>query len=99
LKSGELTPEIRQMIYARIRKDLEPECYEILDELTLVMVVGEGMRHTVGLAARATRALADAKLNIEMMNQGASEISMMFGIKDRQTKKAVKALYEEFFRE
>lgn len=99
LKSGELTPEIRQMIDARIRKDLEPECYEILDELTLVMVVGEGMRHTVGLAARATRALADAKINIEMMNQGASEISMMFGIKDRQTKKAVKALYEEFFRE
>jgi len=99
LKTSELTPDIRQMIDRRIQLDLAPDCYEIHDGLALVMVVGEGMRHTVGLAARATKALAEAKINIEMMNQGASEISMMFGIKDSAAKKAVKALYEEFFKE
>jgi aspartate kinase len=67
------------------------------NELALIMVVGEGMRYTVGLARRATAALADAGVNIEMMNQGASEISMMFGVKDSDRKKAVKALYEAFF--
>jgi aspartate kinase len=59
--------------------------------------VGEGMRHNVGTTARASKALAHAGVNIEMINQGSSEVSMMFGIKEVQEKRAVQALYEEFF--
>jgi aspartate kinase len=47
--------------------------------------------------ARASKALAKAKVNIEMINQGSSEVSMMFGVKEVEEKKAVQALYEEFF--
>jgi aspartate kinase len=36
-------------------------------------------------------------VNIEMMNQGSSEISMMFGVKDVDRKHALRALYHEFF--
>ena len=61
------------------------------------MVVGEGMRFTIGLAARATGALAKAGVNIEMINQGSSEISMMFGVKDDERYRAMRALYDEFF--
>jgi hypothetical protein len=57
-----------------------PEAVE--RDLALIMVVGEGMRYGVGLAAKATAALAQAGVNIEMMNQGSSEISMMFGVKN-----------------
>ena len=32
-----------------------------------------------------------------MMNQGSSEISMMFGVKAVDRKKAVQALYQAFF--
>ena len=39
-------------------------------------------------AAMATRALADAGVNIEMMNQGSSEISMMFGVKAADRERA-----------
>jgi aspartate kinase len=41
--------------------------------------------------------LAEANINIEMINQGSSETSMMFGVKETVEKKAVRALYEEFF--
>jgi aspartate kinase len=61
------------------------------------MLVGEGMRQEVGTAARASKALAEANINIEMINQGSSETSMMFGVKETVEKKAVRALYEEFF--
>jgi aspartate kinase len=64
--------------------------------LALVMLVGEGMRFTVGLAARATQAIAQAGVNIEMMNQGSSEISMMFGVKAEDCAKAVRSLYAAF---
>ena len=36
-------------------------------------------------------------MNIEMMNQGASEISMMFGVKAADRQEAVRALYRAFF--
>jgi aspartate kinase len=65
-------------------------------ELALVMIVGEGMSHTLGVAGRATMALGKAEINIEMINQGSSEISMMFGVKECDRERAVRALYKEF---
>jgi len=62
-----------------------------------VMVVGEGMRSTVGLAARAAAAFDRAHVNIEMINQGSSEVSMMFGVKEHDVAAAVRSLYREFF--
>jgi aspartate kinase len=55
------------------------------------------MHYTVGVAARATTALSQAGVNLEMLNQGSSEISMMFGVKAVERKKAVQALYKAFF--
>ena len=65
--------------------------------LALIMIVGEGLHCAVGAAARATAALAIAEVNIEMMNQGSSEISMMFGVKAVDRYKAVQSLHEAFF--
>jgi len=84
-------------IVARIKTELGTNDVEVERGLALIMIVGEGMRYAVGLAARATRALADAGVNIEMMNQGSSEISMMFGVKAVDRLRAVGSLYKAFF--
>ena len=97
LRDHQFTPEKERHVVGRIRKELAADDVEVERGLALLMVVGEGMSHTVGLAARATRALAEAAVNIEMMNQGSSEISMMFGVKADDRKRAVKALYRAFF--
>ena len=57
------------------------------------------MRHHVGLTARAAAAFALSQVNIEMINQGSSEVSMMFGVQERDMDAAVAALYEQFFGE
>jgi aspartate kinase len=84
-------------VIERIKKELKADDISVERGLALVMIVGEGMHYAVGVAAKATRALADAGVNIEMMNQGSSEISMMFGVKAEQRECAVKALYNAFF--
>jgi len=61
------------------------------------MVVGEGMNSTVGIAAKATEAFARAEVNLEMINQGSSEVSMMFGVKADALDRAVQALYNTYF--
>ena len=65
---------------------MNPDAINVEHGLALLMVVGEGMRYSVGMAAQATHALAEAGVNIEMVNQGASEISMMFAVKAEDRK-------------
>jgi aspartate kinase len=84
-------------VVGRIRSELQVADVEVERGLALIMIVGEGMRYAVGEAARATRAMAEAGVNIEMMNQGSSEISMMFGVKARDRDRALRSLYREFF--
>lgn len=85
-----------QRVVDRIKGELQVDDVEVERDLSLIMIVGAGMRHTVGIAARATGALAGAGVNIEMINQGSSEISMMFGVKTNDSAGAVRALYGEF---
>jgi len=97
LRQGQMDENLEEKITERIMTELHADEVIIEHDLVLIMVVGEGMRHNVGTTARASKALADAGVNIEMINQGSSEVSMMFGVKEPQEKRAVQALYNEFF--
>lgn len=99
LQESGFTPAVESHVVQRIRQELSVDDVDVERGLAIVMIVGEGMRYAVGLAARASVALAGAGVNIEMMNQGSSEISMMFGVKADDREKAVRALYDAFFRE
>ncbi|MDA0576796.1 MAG: aspartate kinase [Verrucomicrobia bacterium] len=97
IKEAGLTIPAEKRVLERLQAELQVDDASIERGLALVMIVGEGMRFNVGMAARVTRALADAGVNIEMMNQGASEISMMFGVKATQRQQAVNSLYRALF--
>lgn len=97
LRQDQLSGTMEKQIVARIKEELQAEKIKVQHDLSLIMMVGEGMRESVGTAARASTALARAGVNIEMINQGSSEVSMMFGVKVKDEKKAVQSLYEEFF--
>ena len=97
IREENLSVQKEKRVIEQIRQTLAPEDVFVERNLALIMVVGEGMRHTVGIASRATSALAGAEVNIEMINQGSNEVSMMFGIKSGDMELAVQALYAEFF--
>jgi len=97
LDESVFTAEIEACVLERIRREFQPDSVLVDRGLSLVMIVGEGMHYTVGMAAKATQAFAGAGVNIEMMNQGSSEISMMFGVKSEDCGKAVRSLYKAFF--
>jgi aspartate kinase len=92
LHRAALNPKKEAQILDRIRQELRTDDVTIEHGLALIMIVGEGMRYAVGMAAKACSALAFAGINIEMMNQGSSEISIMFGVKEADRKAAVEAL-------
>jgi len=97
VREKELPPETEKHLVSRITRELGADRVSVKRGLALVMIVGEGMHCTVGLASKATRAVADAGVNIEMINQGSSEISLMFGIETADSTRAVVALHQAFF--
>ncbi len=64
------------------------------ESIAKVSIVGIGMRSHSGIAARMFRALADKKINIEMIS--TSEIKISCVIEKRHAETALKALHDEF---
>ncbi|MDT3959690.1 aspartate kinase, partial [Staphylococcus kloosii] len=93
MRSKEIENKEEQVL-SDIRKHCDVDELSVEHDLAILMIVGEGMHRIVGTASRITHALAEANINLRMMNQGASEISIMFGIDVADADKAVKATYE-----
>ncbi len=93
------TPEVEGRVRDHIMRELKPDNLQIERGTALIMIVGEGLYYTPGMAAHATLALFREGISLDMMNQGSSEISMMFGIQSSQRENAVRALYHAFFKD
>ncbi|PYI55254.1 aspartate kinase [Paenibacillus flagellatus] len=99
LKESTFTPDVEERVLNRIREELQPDKLLVRRGIALIMIVGDGMTQQIGIAKRATGALADSSVNLEMINQGASENSIMFGIRKDDLNKAIVALHNVFFHE
>jgi aspartate kinase len=54
------------------------------------------MSHRIGIAARLFTALAEADLNVRVIDQGASEINIIVGVEADDLERAVQAIYRAF---
>jgi aspartate kinase len=97
LDQSQLKPETVNSVIRAFDEKLAPDELKTEFGIALVSVVGEGLAHKIGVMAQAAGALSRAGVNIKMVNQGSSEISIIFGIDAADEKKAVNALYNEFF--
>ena len=91
------SPEHLAGILATIQDKLNPDSIHVEDDLCIFAIVGEAMRENVGVAAAASRTFADNHINIRMISQGASEISMLFMIKAEDEDIALQGLYQAYF--
>jgi aspartate kinase len=66
------------------------------DKQAIVCLVGENIRGRAGIAARCFTALAEAGINVRLISQGASEISLSFVIQENETAEAVRRLHASF---
>ena len=97
IRGDRFDPMVEKKVVGRIKRELSPDSVIVTHDYVVLMVVGEGMCYSAGMLAKATTALAAAGINISMVNQGASEISFMIGIKSADRDRAVRALYETFY--
>ncbi len=86
----------REKVLSSMNRMVRPDSISVEDGLALIAVVGRGMVKARGTAARVFDAISGAGVNIRMIDQGSSEISIIVGIEEHDFDKALKAIYAEF---
>ncbi len=77
-------------------KQLSPDHMEVFEDISLIATVGCGMSSRPGVSAKLFTALAEANVNIRMIDQGSSEMNIIVGVKNSDFNAAIKAIYQAF---
>ncbi len=83
----------RDEILRELKNELSPDFITIEKNLAVIAVVGEGMVSARGTAAKVFSALAEAGVNIRMIDQGSDELNIIIGVDEADYEKSLKALY------
>lgn len=85
-----------QGVVSAIYRLAKPDAIDIEADLALIAVVGRSMRSQKGTAATVFKALAEADINIKMIDQGSSEQNIIIGVANRDFEDAIRAIYANF---
>jgi aspartokinase/homoserine dehydrogenase 1 len=66
------------------------------NDISIVAIVGEGMRGTRGIAGKTFTAVAQAGVNIVAIAQGSSELNISLVVERQEVRKAVQAVHDAF---
>ena len=85
-----------QQVLSRISHLVNPDMLEVESGLALIAVVGRSMKSQTGTAARVFSALARARINVRMIDQGASELNIIVGVLNEDFERAIRSIYNAF---
>lgn len=83
-------------ILEEINRKLQPDTIDVYNDMALVATVGYGMSRRPGVSAKLFGALADAGVNIRMIDQGSSEMNIIVGVENKDLNTTIKAIYNAF---
>jgi aspartokinase/homoserine dehydrogenase 1 len=97
-------PEVAQLAKKQIEKEFALEMKvrqadEVIveDDLSILAIVGEKMRHTPGISGRLFSALGDKRINVVAIAQGSSELNISVVVARKDEVRALRAVHEAFF--
>lgn len=88
--------DCREALVRDICKEVNPDSVSVEDGLSLIAVVGRHMINNVGTAARVFSSIANAKINIRLIDQGLSENNIILGVGEADFERALRRIYNEF---
>ena len=87
-----------ERILEGIKDETEPDVIRVMENVALIATVGHGMSSSIGTSARLFKAMAEANVNVKMIDQGSSELNIIVGVKNEDCEKCISAIYHEFFK-
>ncbi|OOF70230.1 bifunctional aspartate kinase/homoserine dehydrogenase I [Rodentibacter caecimuris] len=97
VKTADIAKTVLENEFEQELKTKDLESIEVIKDLSIVSVVGDGMRQAKGIAARFFSALAQANISIIAIAQGSSERSISAVVPQNKAIEAVKATHQALF--
>ena len=92
---GRGVKELRNEFEVDIAKKIVDDI-KLQENVSIVAVVGEGMKGMRGIAGKTFTAVADANVNIVAIAQGSSELNISLVVEQAEVHKAVQAIHDAF---
>lgn len=81
----------------RLTSEFNLDSVEVDHGHAVVGIVGSFVMQTPAIIAEGTKALVDAGINLNFLNYGSSDTSILLGVADSKAQDAVKCLYQALF--
>jgi len=93
-ESAEAVISALQAVFADEIEDEDIDRVWMTEDVSIITVVGVGMRHTPGIAGQVFSQLGNSKANVLAIAQGSSEVSISMVVAAADTELAVRSLHE-----
>ncbi len=95
---------LEENAFSAIEKDIISDLFEETNAdsidvergIALVAVAGHGMKNMRGTAAKIFSSLAAANINIRMIDQGSSELTIIIGVNNDDFEESIRTIYAAF---
>lgn len=86
-------------IMGRFSEEFRPEEIKVEDHISLIAVVGRGMKAVPGSSGQFLSEFGRNHINIRVISQCADELSVVVGVDDKDFEKAINCIYGKFIYE
>ncbi len=83
-------------ILAEVQQEIKPDTLNVIEDIAVVAAVGRRMASRPGISGQIFGALGDAGINIRWITQSPDELNIIFGVDNKDFKKAIRTLYDSF---
>ena len=97
IDNANLRHGVLDLLVTEIKDAVNPDLLSVHTDIALVATVGHGMAKNIGTSARLFKALGDAGINVQMIDQGSSELNIIVGVNKDDFANCIQAIYNEFF--
>jgi len=87
---------VEEEVLTEIQNRLHPDVVKVETGISVIAVVGTGIVGHHGVAARVFKGIAEAGVNVLMIDSGAGEMNIIVSVADSDYEKAIRGIYREF---
>ena len=88
--------KVESEVLEKIQQQLNVDLIKVSKDIALIATVGHGMTNKIGVAATLFQAIAEAEINIRIIDQGSSEINIIIGVDHCDFENAINTIYRAF---
>lgn len=91
--------KVQYPLLTELKTETQALNLQVIDGISLIAVVGRGMAHRPGTSGKVFGLLGNNNINIKLINQDSSEMTIIIGVENKDYKKTIQLIYTDLLLE